>query len=119
MICPKCDAVNKDNAHVCQNCGIRLSGTAMRPGAKKTERRYLAVGTALAIVIIMLLALILTSFSCICSGCHNGDENDINTNVAGDDWAGDELTSDSSIGWDDVSNSDNIEDDYVDDVPVE
>ena len=116
MICPKCDAINKDNAHVCQNCGIRLSGTAMRPGAKKTERRYLAVGTALALVIVLLLVLMITSFSCVCSGCHNGDEDDINTNVAGDDWAGDELVSESSVGSEYVSGADA---DLIDEAPVE
>lgn len=106
MICPKCDAVNKDNAKVCQNCGIRLSGTSMRPGAQKTERRYLAVGTALALIIAMLLILILWSFSCACNSCHNAGEDAINEGEG--DWSAEEVVSDSAVSGGDISATDYI-----------
>lgn len=69
----------------------------MRPGAQKTENRYLAVGAAIVIILVLVLTLVLWSFSCICSGCHNAGEDDINQNVDGD-WAGMEATSDADIG---------------------
>lgn len=97
VICPRCDTVNKDNAATCSNCGIRLAGTPMRPGAQKTEKRYLAVGTAVAIIVLMVIVLMLWSFSCICSGCHNAGQDDINQNVDGEDWAGMEATSDADV----------------------
>ena len=109
MICPRCDTVNKDNAATCVKCGIRLAGTPMRPGAQKTEKRYLAVGSAIAIIIALVLMLLLWSFSCICSGCHNAGQDDINQNVDGD-WAGMEATSDADVsGADTASFSDMLE----------
>ena len=104
MICPKCDAVNRDNAKVCQNCGIRLSGTSMRPGAQKTEKRYLAVGTAVALIIVMLLILLLWSFSCVCSGCHNAGEDAINEDDG--DWSAEEVVSYTEVSGGDISSAD-------------
>lgn len=104
MICPKCDAVNKDNARVCQNCGIRLAGTPMRPGAQKTERRYLAVGTAVALIAVMLFILLLWSFSCACNGCHSAGENAVNEDDG--DWSAEVVVSDSSVSGGDLSGTD-------------
>ena len=109
MICPRCDTVNRDNAEVCSKCGIRLAGTPMRPGAQKTEKRYLAVGTAIAVALALTLALLLWSFSCVCSGCHNAGQDDVNQNVDGENWAGMEATTETDVGDDYTSAADAIE----------
>ena len=78
----------------------------MRPGAQKTEKRYLAVGTAVALIITLALVLLLWSFSCVCSGCRNAGQDDVNQNVDGDDWAGQEAVSEDVSGADFVSMTD-------------
>ncbi len=103
MICPKCDTINKDNAHICVGCGVRLSEKALRPGSKELEKKYLAIGAAVVVVIVMLLSLVLVSFCGACGGCNNAGESDINSNVEGD-WNAE--TSLSDLSPSDISTTD-------------
>ena len=105
MICPNCEAINKDNAHICRQCGIRLSGRMMRSGADRAEKRYLKAGAAAALAILAAIILLITAFSCICGGCQgNADETHINDNVGGE-WAG-VITSGGDVSGGDVTPSD-------------
>ena len=85
MICPCCDTINNDEAKVCRNCGIRLTGRKARPEDVEREKKYLAVGIAAVAAIALFLTVFIGLSSCICSGCvkENAGENVINEEVGG------------------------------------
>ena len=85
MICPCCDTINKDEAKVCRNCGIRLTGRRARPEDEEREKKYLKAGVAAVAAIALFLTVFITLSSCICSGCvkENAGENAINEEVDG------------------------------------
>ena len=85
MICPCCDTINQDEAKVCRNCGIRLTGRKARPEDIERENKYLKVGVAAVAALVLFLTLFIGLSSCICSGCvkENAGENAINENVEG------------------------------------
>lgn len=113
MICPCCDTINKDDAKVCRNCGIRLTGRRARPEDEEREKKYLKVGIAAALGILFLLIFVISMSSCICSGCHNENagENVITDEVGGeyfDDTAvsGTDLVSGADVSGSDVTPTD-------------
>ena len=85
MICPCCDTINNDEAKVCRNCGIRLTGRKARPEDVERENKYLKVGVAAVAAIALFLTIFIGLSSCICKGCveENAGENAINENVEG------------------------------------
>ena len=90
MLCPRCNAVNKDTAKVCRECNLRLAGLRVTPEAQKKEKKYLAAGVLAFIAIIVVLVLIINAISCIagssgcsaCTGCNSKEV--VNENVEGD-----------------------------------
>ncbi len=106
MICPCCDTINNDEAKKCRNCGIRLTGRRARPEDEEREKHYLKVGIAAAAIIALILTVMITLTSCICSGCveKNAGENVINEDVGGEYFV--ETASYSDISGSDVSGSD-------------
>ena len=110
MICPCCDTINNDDAKVCRNCGIRLTGRKARPEDIEREKKYLKVGIATVAALALFLGIIIGLSSCICSGCNteNAGENVITDDVGGDYF--DETASDSDvISGTDVSGGDVVE----------
>lgn len=84
MICPCCDTINKDDAKVCKNCGIRLAGRKARPESQEQEKRYLKAGAAAVGVIALVLILVIVLTARICSGCEgNAGEEAIKDDVGG------------------------------------
>ena len=112
MICPCCDTINNDEAKVCRNCGIRLTGRRARPEDEEREKKYLKVGIATVAAIALFMTLVISLSSCICSGCNNENagENVITDEVGGDYFddtaSGSDLISGSDISGSDVSAAD-------------
>ena len=119
MICPCCDTINNDDAKVCRNCGIRLTGRRARPEDEEREKKYLKVGIATVAAFALFLTVIITLSSCICSGCvrEEAGENVITDEVGGEYF--DESVSYSDVSGSDVSGSDVTPSDAAESVGAE
>jgi len=111
MICPFCDTINNDEAKVCRNCSMRLTGRRARPEDEEREKKYLKVGVATVAALALFLAVVIGLSSCICSGCHdeNAGENVITDEVGGDyfdETASSTDVSAADVSWSDASASD-------------
>ncbi len=107
MICPCCDTINKDDAKVCRNCGIRLTGRRARPEDEEREKKYLKVGIAAALAILFLLIFVISMSSCICSGCHNENAGEnVITDEVGGEYFDDTAASADPVSGADVSGTD-------------
>ena len=108
MICPICDAINKDNARVCASCGCRLNSRQPSPGAVQAEKKYLLAGSLAMLAIVAFVVLMISSLSCICGGCSpEGAPNAVVGSVEGD-WDA-EPVSDSNASATDVAEEESVE----------
>ncbi len=108
MICPCCDTINNDEAKVCRNCGIRLTGRRARPEDEEREKKYLMTGIATVVAAIAFLVLVFTLSSCICSGCNAGENagENVITDEVGGEYFDDTVSAADVLSGSDVSGAD-------------
>lgn len=101
MICPACGSINRDDARLCKECGIRLSGRAMRPVDAAQEKKYFRVGLVAAVILAAILIFVISTISCTCGGCNNAGEDFVNDNVDGE-WSAIEVVSETDTSGSDM-----------------